>query len=159
MISKGCPCVGASQYSLLVPSGFLGRAGSDVSMSHISPKGMLAVITLVGAGAAGARARARCARVSSLFSGSHHLMGWSWSPRCWSRNTEGWTLATFTPFKCVVSLLSESAALSQKGAMLEQDGLVWIPGLGPCALNGECGSPSCSQSTRLLLMYCLCVFH
>ena len=159
VVSKGCPCVGASLYSPLVPSGLLGIAGSDVNMSHISPHCMLAVITLVGAGAAGSRARARCARVFSLFSGGHQLMGQSWSPRCWSRSTEGRTWASFVPFKCVASLLSASAALSHKGAMLEQDGLVWASGLGLCALNRGYGSPSCSQSTRLLLMYCLCVYH
>ena len=49
-------------YSLHVPSGFGGRAGSDVSMSLILPHGVLAALTMVGCGAGdgGSRARARC---------------------------------------------------------------------------------------------------
>lgn len=34
---EGCPCVGASLDSLRVPSGFGGRARSDMSTSHIFP--------------------------------------------------------------------------------------------------------------------------
>ena len=51
----------ASLHCLHLPSGFGGRAGSDVSTSHLFPQGVLAVITLVvdGAGDGGARARAR----------------------------------------------------------------------------------------------------
>ena len=54
--------MGASQYCLHVPSGFDGRAGSEVSMNHIFPQRVLVAITLVGGGAGngGARARARC---------------------------------------------------------------------------------------------------
>ena len=54
--------MGVTLYSLHVPSGFGGRAGSDMSMSHIFPHGVLAGITLVGGGAGdeGARSRARC---------------------------------------------------------------------------------------------------
>ena len=56
------PCVGMSICSPYLPSGFGGRAGSDVSMSHIFPQGVLAAITLVGGGAGygGAKARASC---------------------------------------------------------------------------------------------------
>ena len=54
--------MGTSLYSLHVPSAFVGRAGSDVNMSHVSPQGLLAAITLMGveAGDEGARARASC---------------------------------------------------------------------------------------------------
>ena len=54
--------MGASQYSLYVPSGFGGRAGFDVKTSHIFPHSVLAAITLVGGGAGdeGPRAIARC---------------------------------------------------------------------------------------------------
>ena len=34
---EGCPCVGASLDSLHVPSGFGGRARSDMSTTHIFP--------------------------------------------------------------------------------------------------------------------------
>ena len=49
-------------YSLHVSSGFGGRAGSDMSMGHIFPHGVLAGVTLVGGGAGdgGATCRARC---------------------------------------------------------------------------------------------------
>ena len=62
LVLKGCACVGTSLYSLCVPSGFVGRAVSDMSMSHIFPQGVLAAITLVGGGAGDRRAsaRARC---------------------------------------------------------------------------------------------------
>ena len=61
-ILNWCPCVGASLYSLHVPSGLGERAESDVSMSHVFSQFVLAAITLVGGEAAGegARARARC---------------------------------------------------------------------------------------------------
>ena len=42
--------MGASLDSLHVPSGFGGRAGSDMSTSHIFPQGVLAASTLVGYG-------------------------------------------------------------------------------------------------------------
>ena len=43
----------------LQSSGFGRRAGSDESMSHISPQSTLAAITLVGGGAGGGEVRAR----------------------------------------------------------------------------------------------------
>lgn len=56
----GYPWVGVSQYSLCVPSGFGVRPGSEMSMSHLFPRGVLAASTLVGGGSidreAGARA-------------------------------------------------------------------------------------------------------
>ena len=58
----GYPWVGVSQYSLCVPSDFRVRPGSEMSMSHVFPQGVLATITLVGGGT-GAReagARAMC---------------------------------------------------------------------------------------------------
>lgn len=49
-------------YSLHVSSGFGGRTGSDISMGHIFPHGVLAGVTLVGGGVGdgGATCRARC---------------------------------------------------------------------------------------------------
>ena len=54
--------MGASLCSLCVPSGFGGRARSEVSIGCAFPQGVLAAIMLVGGGAGygGARARARC---------------------------------------------------------------------------------------------------
>ena len=48
--------------SVCVPSGFGGRAGSEVSMGHIFPWGVLAATTLLDdmAGDGGVRVRARC---------------------------------------------------------------------------------------------------
>ena len=61
-VLKGCPCVGASLYSLFVPSGFGGSPGSDVSTNLIFAHGVLAAITLIVGmtGDGGTRARARC---------------------------------------------------------------------------------------------------
>ena len=62
LVLKGCPFVGVSLYRLCVPHGFGGRAGSEVSTSHVFPQGVLAAIISVGGGTGdgGARARARC---------------------------------------------------------------------------------------------------
>ena len=49
-VSKWCPCVGVSHCSLSVPSGFGGRTGSEGSMDHVFPQGVLAAITVVGGG-------------------------------------------------------------------------------------------------------------
>ena len=59
---EGLSSVGAFLHSLHVPSSFDGRAGSDMSTSHIFPQGVLAASILVGGGAGegGAEARARC---------------------------------------------------------------------------------------------------
>ena len=61
-VMKGYPYVGASLYSLHVPSGLGGRAEFDVNKSQIFPWGLLAPTTLVGDGAGDRRprARARC---------------------------------------------------------------------------------------------------
>lgn len=54
--------MGVSLCSLLVSSGFVGRAESEVSTGYIFPQGVLAVTTLVAGRArdGGDRARARC---------------------------------------------------------------------------------------------------
>ena len=43
IVMKGCPYVGASLYSLHVPSGLGGRAEFDVNKSQIFPWGLLAI--------------------------------------------------------------------------------------------------------------------
>lgn len=62
-------------YSLCVPSGFGQSAGSDISMNHVFPQGLLAAITLVGGGARDGRSRAR-ALMSQGFSSApcQHLL-------------------------------------------------------------------------------------
>ena len=45
-------------YGLCMPSGFGGRPGSEVGISHVFPQGVLAAITLVRGGDGGAKARA-----------------------------------------------------------------------------------------------------
>ena len=47
-VLKICPYVGASLYSLHVPSDFSGRAGFDMNTSHIHSPALLPSITLVG---------------------------------------------------------------------------------------------------------------
>ena len=53
--------MGVSLCSLHVPSGFGGRAGSDMHVSYVFTQGALTAITMVGGGAGdrGARTRAR----------------------------------------------------------------------------------------------------
>lgn len=55
----GSPWVGVSQYSLCVPRDFRVRPGSEMSMSHVFPQGVLAAITLVGGGTGDREAGAR----------------------------------------------------------------------------------------------------
>lgn len=54
--------MGASQFSLSVPSGFGGKTVSDMKMSYIFLLGVLAALTLVESGTrnGGTRASARC---------------------------------------------------------------------------------------------------
>lgn len=49
--------MGASLFGLCVPSGFGGRTESEVTLGHMFPQGVLAVMTLVrgGAGDEGAK--------------------------------------------------------------------------------------------------------
>ena len=65
--------MGVSLCSLHVPSGFGGKAESEVSMGHIFSWGVQAAITLVRgrAGDGVARARARCKPASPMLSGCH----------------------------------------------------------------------------------------
>ena len=93
LVLKGYHCVGAPLCSLCVPSGFGGRARSEVSKGYVFPLGVLAVTTLVGwiAVDEGTRARARCELEFLLLSvASLPYQGWGWVPRCWSRRPEGW---------------------------------------------------------------------
>ena len=81
---EGCPWVSTPLYSLCVPSGFGGRAGSDVNTSYIFPQGVLEANTLVGgrAGDEVARGGARCelgfllcpVAITTLFSAGHKLL-------------------------------------------------------------------------------------
>ena len=61
--------MGASLCNLHGPSGFGGRAESDVSRSHTFPPGVLAAITMVEGGARDGMARARA---SPMLNGHHH---------------------------------------------------------------------------------------
>ena len=75
LVLKGCPCVGASLDSLHVPSGFGGRAGSDVLVSYVFTQGVLAAITMVGGGAGdrGARTGARYDLLLCLVAKKHPI--------------------------------------------------------------------------------------
>ena len=55
---KGCPCVEESLSNLCVPSGFGGRAGSEVSTGRAFPRDVLAATALAGGRAGVRRARA-----------------------------------------------------------------------------------------------------
>ena len=56
--------------------------------------------------------------------------GCGWGPSCWSRSPEGWVWAGCVPFKCVYCPLPALFPLSQRGAVLEQEGLMWVFGMG-----------------------------
>ena len=73
--------MGVSLCSLHVPSGFGGRAGSDMHVSYVFTQGALTAITMVGGGAGdrGARIRAKCEL--GLLPGSAVITAviWVWS--------------------------------------------------------------------------------
>ena len=50
-VIKGCPSVGASLYSVCVPSGFGGRVGFDMNTNHTFRQDVLVALNLVGDGA------------------------------------------------------------------------------------------------------------
>ena len=47
-VLKGYPSVGASLFSVCVPSGFGGKAGSEVGMGHVFLQGELVAMALLG---------------------------------------------------------------------------------------------------------------
>ena len=77
-------------YGLCMPSGFGGRPGSEVGMSHVFPQGVLAAITLVRGGDGGAKARAKCELGLLLCSVAITILLVAGSgPKCSGRNPEG----------------------------------------------------------------------
>ena len=89
---KGYPYVGASLYSLHVPSGLGRRAEFDVNKSQIFPWGLLAPTTLVGDGAGDRRprARARCKVGLLLCSVAVPTLLGQASPKMLEQNSESW---------------------------------------------------------------------
>ena len=89
---KGMSSVGTSLCSLCVPTGFGGRAGSEVSTGYVFSRGTVATNALVGcrAGVGGSRARAKYE--SGLLLCSMAVMTLSEvrvGPKGWSRSCEG----------------------------------------------------------------------
>ena len=120
LVLKGCPCVGVPLCSMHVPTSFDGRAGSELSTSHIFLQCVLAVITLAWGefGDGVARARARCelglvlcsVAISTLFGvglGTKVLKQKPWVP----------DLSQFHS-KYVLSPLLAMAPLTQRGHIL-----------------------------------------
>lgn len=58
-VLKGYPSVGASLFSVCVPSGFGGKVGFDMNTSHSFHQDMLVALTLVGDRAEGGVAKVR----------------------------------------------------------------------------------------------------
>ena len=90
----------ASLYSLYVPSGFDGRAGFDVNISHIFPQGVLAAITLVGSGLEkeGLGPEPGVSQgFPSLQWPSLPYQRWGQVPSCWSRSPEGRVFLALLP--------------------------------------------------------------
>ena len=58
-VLKGYPSVGASLFSVCVPSGFGGKVGFDMNTSHSFRQDMLVALTLVGDRAEGGVAKVR----------------------------------------------------------------------------------------------------
>jgi len=75
VVPKVCPCVGVALCRLHVPSGFGGRAESDMHVSYVFTQGVLAAITMVGGGAGdrGARTGARYDLLLCLVAKKHPI--------------------------------------------------------------------------------------
>lgn len=104
LVLKECPCVGASPYCLHVSSSSFGRAGFEVIMSHIFPKGALAGIILVGDGAGMEFLEPEPGMSQAFYSAqwpTPSYWGQCWVPDCWSRNPEGWVRGGSVPSSCV----------------------------------------------------------
>ena len=88
---KECHSVGASLCSLHVPTGFGGRAGSEVGVGHIFPWDFLVIITLVegGADVGETRNRTRCENGLLFYSVAvSALSGVNWCLKFWNRSPE-----------------------------------------------------------------------
>lgn len=103
---KGCPCMVVSLCSLCVDSGFDRRDGTELSMGHIFPWGVLTDTTLMGGrtGDGGSRPGTRIKPVFLLCSMTYQW--WGQVFKCWSRNLDVWVLAG--------SILSVHSLLSQQ---------------------------------------------
>ena len=128
-VLKKCPSVGASLYSLHLPSHCFGRAGFDMNTSHIFPHGMLTSITLVEGvpGDEAARTSARCEAGLPLCSVSviALLEVGIVVLNCRRRSPDRWIQVCSVSFKFVLSLLPIHVPLSQSGAVLEHE----VPGM------------------------------
>ena len=129
VVLKGCSFVGMSLYSLHVPSGIDGRAGFDVSTTYVFSQGVLAAVILVGGGAVdgGVGPSQMLGRASPLLSGCYPTI---W---CGGRSQVagaealrvGSELAKFPLSVCFLPLPA-LAPLLQRGAVVEQEGQVWV---------------------------------
>ena len=151
-VSKACPFVGASLYSLWVPCGFGGRAGSDVKQESC--------LVPVGADSCHFGRSWNCWRWSSSSQSqcevrlllcsvaSTTLLGVGVSPKLVEQKPWGLSWVGSVPSKCVLSCLPAP----QRGAVLEQDGWGQVLGVD---LGVDCGGPSPSLSSGPLVMHCL----
>ena len=72
-VLKGCPCLETSLFSLCVPSGFGGRAGSEVSTGQVFRQGVLVAITFFeGLEMEGLEPEPHVSWASPVISGCHH---------------------------------------------------------------------------------------
>lgn len=97
---KECHSVGASLCSLHVPTGFVGRAGSEVSVAHIFPWDLLVIITLMGGetDVGETRDRTRCENGLLFYSVAvSALPGVNWCQKCWNRSPESKGKIGYTP--------------------------------------------------------------
>lgn len=110
--------------SLCIPSGFGGRAGSQLSVGCIIPLGVLASITLVKGrvGNGGAKARAKCELGLLLCSVAITILLVAESgPKCWGRNPEGQIGACSVPSKYAFSPLLVMVPLLQRGVGMQKE--------------------------------------
>ena len=122
---KVCAYVGASLDSLCVFSHFGKRAGFDGNTCPFFSPGVPSATNLIqggsGKGGLGQGPGIRQAFSSAQWLSTHY---WRWCSTASSQNlgSEGWVWTGSVPVKCVFPLLPASAALPQRGAVLQQEG-------------------------------------
>ena len=147
---KECHSVEASLYSLHVPTGFSGRAGSEVSVGHTFPWDLLVAITLVGGGdyVGETRARTKCENGLLFYSVAvSALRGVNWCPKCWNRSPENQARTDYTPLDvCSPSNRNFDLVENSTGATEAKSGPWWDESVHWNSPRKPVRAPGSSQS-------------
>ena len=152
---KECHSVGASLCSLHVPTGFVGRAGSEVSVAHIFPWDLLVIITLVGGetDVGETRDRTRCENGLLFYSVAvSALPGVNWCQKCWNRSRESKGKIGYTPLDAWCPSNGNFDLVDNSTGATEAKSGPWCEQLGRQGFYaGHRSSPEKGSKTKTLL--------